>query len=447
MKWMDRINTFARNRWDKNLLLLIKNSSWLAFGGLGSSCFQFIQSLIVARSLGVENFGILALIITYVSMLDQLVDFRIRETVIKYVSGFDSRGEKTMAQATIKLCYSLDAITGIVAFALVITTSSLVANYLVHQPDVYLIINLYALSLLISTVNGTSSALLQVYNKFSWLSIQGISLAGSRLGIVIAVLSVNPTVKGVVWAFILSELIGGISINLLALKVLRKEKFNDWKGAKISLLKGRLKEIRNFLLTTNLHTFLGTFTKNMDIMFLGYFRGPTETGYYKIAKSFAQLLTYIFDPICKAIYPELARIWSKGNKEDFLKLVKQTTMFLAGILFPICALLMVIIPRVISNFVGTDYLPAANAARILLIGLLFAGIFAWLRPAFLSIGRADIPMFYNIGVVFCQVILSILLVPMFGYIGSSMVQSFLYVFAYTLLLLHFLKLINYKSSA
>ena len=56
---------------------LIKNSSWLFAGKSASSVFSGLQEIIVARVLGLTQYGLLSLVIAYVDILNNFIDLRV----------------------------------------------------------------------------------------------------------------------------------------------------------------------------------------------------------------------------------------------------------------------------------------------------------------------------------------------------------------------------------
>ena len=64
---------------------LLNNSIWLFSGSAASALISFFQGIIVARVLGVEQFGLLGLIISFGSVTGQVFDSRSWETSIKFL--------------------------------------------------------------------------------------------------------------------------------------------------------------------------------------------------------------------------------------------------------------------------------------------------------------------------------------------------------------------------
>ena len=79
---------------DKLQRKLVKNVAWLFSGGVGSSVFASIEPILLARLLGVEQFGLLTLVIAYVGLTNNMLSFKLHEAVVKYVGHYWELGAK-----------------------------------------------------------------------------------------------------------------------------------------------------------------------------------------------------------------------------------------------------------------------------------------------------------------------------------------------------------------
>ncbi len=379
-------------------------------------------------------------------MVNQLTDFRVWETATKYVAEFWVKEDKPRALATVKLCYLIDALTGIVAFFIVVWTARLAANWILRQPGVADLVILYAVTLLFATVNGTSTAILRVFNKFSWLTLNSTSLALVKFLLVVSVVSLERGLRGIIIAYIVGEFIEGLTTTALSLRVIRATLWEAKGEAAISLLRGRSKEIGKFLLNTNLNALL-KMVRNLDVMTVGYLRSPIEVGYYRVAKDSMNLLALTSDPIYFAIYPELARIWASKDKETFKAFIRGVTVFMGAVFWPLLGGVFVFAPSIIEWTVGKDFLPASNAIRIM-VWMLASLPLIWAGPALLAMDRADLAFRVGLLTTIIMVVSLLLLVPFLGYIGAALAFLIYYLswIVVVIVLFYKLKLIRRESS-
>jgi len=94
----------------KNLFI---NASLLFSGKAAAGGFAALQTVILARILGVTDFGLLQLVIAYIAMMNQFFDVRVWETAVRYIGSYWEKGESEKTLAMIKLSYVLDVGSGV----------------------------------------------------------------------------------------------------------------------------------------------------------------------------------------------------------------------------------------------------------------------------------------------------------------------------------------------
>ena len=102
---------------DKIFRKLVSNSSWLLGANGVSAVLGFVTGILMARSLGAEQYGILALVTSFTSVANQIFDSRSWEVGIKFTTQFMKANDEPRALAVIKLGYLVDIATSIAGFS------------------------------------------------------------------------------------------------------------------------------------------------------------------------------------------------------------------------------------------------------------------------------------------------------------------------------------------
>ncbi len=139
---------------------LVKNSGYL-FSSTGiSAVLSMLQGILVARLLGVENYGVLAAIITFTSTINNFASFRMSELVIKYVGHYSEVGDQPRAAAVFKAAALAELSVSILAFGLVYLLAPLGAQYLAKNPATANLFLIYGIVLLANLLPESSTGLL-----------------------------------------------------------------------------------------------------------------------------------------------------------------------------------------------------------------------------------------------------------------------------------------------
>jgi O-antigen/teichoic acid export membrane protein len=168
------------------------------------------------------------------------------------------------------------------------------------------------------------------------------------------------------------------------------------------------------------HTALRTklkINRQLDILVLGYFRPPTEVGYYRVARRLGTSVQELTDPFYFAIFPDFARAWA-GTRQRFAELVARTAAVATVGALPGVVLALLFAPQVIQLWVGAEYAPAVAPFRIVMLGMGLAVASFWATPAALGSGRPGIAS----AAVACGVLVNVALlalVPGHGATGAA----------------------------
>ncbi|GJM17448.1 MAG: teichoic acid transporter [Thermodesulfobacteriota bacterium] len=399
---------------------LFKNAYWLFGGKSASGIFTAIQTVIVARMLGVSDYGLLTLVIAYISVLNMFFDLKVWETATKYIGTYLEQGETDKTRSMIKLSYILDIGSGIIAFIIAILSAKLISTYIIHTPDAYVLIWIFSISLFIDTANSTSDAILRVFDRFKNIAFINSFQKLFRLLVVVGLLFAGFGIKGVLYGFILASFIGFIIRMWIVVKTLKDNHLEGWLSADIGLIKNQWKGILWFLGNTSFIATLKTGNERyLGVMILGYFAGKDAVAYYKIASTVASLANKVVDPLYEAIYPELVKFTSSNAIKDFKKMIKSTTKSLALIIVPLTAIIIIFAEPIVRLIFGTEYVPATNALRILAVAVLIVRFTFWLNPALLAMGRPGLRTILGLITTAFYLILMFILVPPYSYFGAA----------------------------
>jgi O-antigen/teichoic acid export membrane protein len=401
----------------KNLFL---NASWVFGGNTVSAVFAAIEPIVLARILGVTDFGLLALIVAYVEFLNNFFDVRVWETATKYIGTFWEKRDYERTRSMVKLSYMLDISTGILAFAIAVLTANIANKYLIHSPQAYTLILIYSISLLIDTANSTSDSILRVFNKFKKIAFISSFQTFLRVAFVSLVLFTGLGIKGVLFIYVAASFIGFAIRIWTVSQTLNEFKLSGWWRAKLALIRDQWREIAWFLTNTSFTGTLKMGNENfLGILALGYFSGKDAAAYYKIARSAVKLMTRFSDPLHQAIYPELVRISKSEGLTDFINLIRYSLKTLLKFTIPLSIIILILAEQLINIFFGKDYLAATNTLRVITIAILISQLSFWINSALLAIGKPGLRTVLDIITTITYVGLLFMLVPRFSYLGAG----------------------------
>jgi O-antigen/teichoic acid export membrane protein len=203
--------------------------------------------------------------------------------------------------------------------------------------------------------------------------------------------------RGVIYAESATLVVESLIAGVLAHRAMRSDLGFSWLQTKCSVLGDEIRHIVRFMIYTDLTSLANVFVKEGDVVILGLARGPTEAGYYRLAKALAAPIGSIVLPLQQAVYPRLAAMAGTGDVDG---LRRATRRYTERIGIPIGALLLValpLLPVVVPGMAGEDYRPAVATAAVLLAGAALTIPAFWARPMILAGG--DVRVLFGISVV------------------------------------------------
>ncbi|QGG47309.1 oligosaccharide flippase family protein [Heliorestis convoluta] len=318
------INRLTRVFKDELISKLLKNAGTLLSGNIIASVMGLLTLIITARTLGPEAFGILVLIQTYILVVDGLMNFQSWQAMIKFGTDFNENQEVDLFKAMIKYVLLIDVLTAIIATILAITMIKVIGPFINIDENVYHYVMLFSFVILFH-VSGVPIAILRMFNKFKLLAFQAVLTSLIKLIGVIILFITESELLGFVIVWVITDIAGHILLQYLGFRELKKRNLSNILDIRINLLKGYIKNIWTFIITTNLNSSIRMSTRQLDILIVGSILGNHAVGLYKVAKQFSSVLSRLADPLYKAIYPQLTKLYTQKKLLDFKNLIIQSS--------------------------------------------------------------------------------------------------------------------------
>ncbi|MBE9474005.1 MAG: oligosaccharide flippase family protein [Chloroflexi bacterium] len=411
---------------------VVKNSGYL-FSATGvAAALSMFQSILVARLLGVTDFGILGTITVFTSVVNKFASFRMSELVIKYVGQYTVEGDDISAAAVFKSAAILETLTSFLAFGLIWLLAPLGAQYIAKDVSTTYWFILYGLIVLANFMAESSTGLLQIFDRYKFIA--GITVGQSilTLSLIVLVYFNQGGLYEVILAYMGGKIVGAIASAVAAVVLATQSWGIGWWRAPIGLLRDRMRELVRFAFSTNISATINLVNKDGELLWVSALTGPTGAGYYKLALSLANLIQLPVSPLPQATYPELSREVAGKNWGNMRYVLRQGSLMAFAYSVAAGLFLLIFGKSLIAFLYTPEFLPSYPALLILMVGLLVANTFYWNRIALLSLGLADYPAKINSIAAVLKIIGMLTIVPIYGYLGSAALLSGFYIFSVSL---------------
>ena len=353
-----------------------------------TSIFAAAEPVLIARFLGVEQFGLFSLIIAYVAIVNGLIDLKSFHAVIRYVGQSRELGEKDKVLSFIKVFYVLDFLVGVVALAVCLLLAGVANDLFIHSENAFKFTLIYSSSVLVSSINQNSEAILKIFDRFKTIAFIRTSRTGLRVALVAGCLLAGFGIEEILVCYVIAAFVFFLMLQITVFQVLKQSGFKRWTTAKVENLGATIKEVRPFVLTSTFTGFLSNaFKRQIPVLILGYFTSKEAVGLYRVATIFSGIGVRLRKPVEDTIYPALVAAQSRGSKEAFSEIVSYSTKNLLKVFLPVGLIFFLFADKIIIVFFGSAYEPAALALQLIVISELLSGFYFWIDSVELALNR------------------------------------------------------------
>lgn len=328
----------------------------------------FASSIVLARLLMPEHFGLIGMVNTVTAMVQTLGASGISAAVIH---------QRKDVEAHANTAWWIDLFVGIGLFIIANLSAPIAAVYY-HEPRIRLILAVVSLNFLINPFGNMMDVLLRRGLQFKLSTKINLTcgFVASVLTIVLAFLGAG------VWSFVYPHLVAGIVGVILKwhFSSFRPSRQVDW-----TLARGLWRFGRNMFGSGIFHYI----NQNADYLIVGRLLGGRELGLYVFAYNLGTwIVSNVSWTISDVLFPTIASVQHDREraKAMFLKLIRLIS--LVG--FPIACIQWAIAPVFVGAIYGTKWLPAVNAFRLIALYGMGRAVCGPALTLVSALGRPDI---------------------------------------------------------
>jgi len=398
------------------------NVIWVYFATFLVIPITYAIRVIYAQNLSLEDFGIFYGLFGFFVFFGFFRDWGMNSAVIYFANKYHAEKRydkiKTLFWFNQVIQFGLSVIIGLILF---LFKEFIFSAFYPLEQNVSSIFSIFILYWIIFTIYSTNSIFLTIFQNQkanAFLNILFFSVV-----LIISMLFIFLKIENYIIPS-LAYLISTITIVLISLfyilihykKILLLPAFYKSKDL--------FKEVFQYSNSIIIAGGAGTLFLSTDKIIIQYFEASEMVAIYSVAFSTALLLTLFVSPIQRVIRPIIANKWH-------IKEIKTIENIMSSILNNY---LLFILPLVLSFFVfadnfilavyGKEFIGASLIIRILAFGVLIMTINSFISIILSSTGKPKV--FSKIVVItgICNVILSIILINVWGIIGVAIATLF-----------------------
>ncbi len=384
-----------------SLVNILKNFVWLMGGkGFGAIC-SIAYLAILARSLGVKDFGHFSLIFATGLGLVGLASFQTWQTVVKFGAEPAHRKDWHSFGRLVWLCGAIDVSGAMVGTLVAVVVYYGLAGVLELNPEFVDMAFWFNVALLWSRMT-TPNGIVRVLNRFDLGTYVEAVVPMGRLLASVAIIFLGPTVGRFLFAWAFFDLLAGVLYWIVAWRLvpnaLSRQTFGNFHETLV-----QNSQVPKFFGITYASSTLDAIYKNVPVLAVGFLLGTSAAGLYRLVDQAGQGIGKLSGMLTRAIFPEFAVAQTTQSIERFRRMVRQVTLIgaLGGITVTLIAIFLG--EPLLRLIGGEPFVPGS----VILILLAVAASFELASVAYE-------PMLYSTGHVYYPLVIRMIAVLVLG---------------------------------
>ena len=375
--------------------------SWLFVSQIITSILGFIWTVLMARYLGVSNYGIFGFAVSLTGMLCILFDFGIGIHSVRHIATDYDSAPKYLGNAI-----PLKGIFSIFGFIII-----LIVLILMNKDELTIIITLlFTLEQIIKKFVELMNATFQAFEEGKYQGISNIILNTLTFIFILIAIYTDTGLYGIAIGYIIANMLALIYCYYILKKYITKPNYE--------LDTQFCKNVTLAALPFAASVILSSIYYSIDVVMLTNMVGNYATGIYNATYKLISVLTLFYGIYGAVIFPVMSKLF-KNDKKLLLILYEKSIKYLMLLIIPLAIGTMFYSKDIINLIYGNQYDAASSVLSILIwtVCLLFiSGAGNTLLNA--SYKEVTVTKIYAIVAVF-NVVLNLILIPYLSYDGAA----------------------------
>ncbi len=383
-----------------------------------STGLNLATTVLLARLLGVEAFGIYAWVVSTVLLLGIPAVLGVDRLLIREIAVYEARGSHGLAHGLLRRA-GISIL--VVSTLLALGTAGLAWLLSAGSESVTLValtVGLLALPLT-SLIRLTQSATMGLHHvvkaQIPELLLRPLVFLASIVGALLLLRATLPVV--LVVALYVAAAGVALAWGLVVLRARTPEAIRRASPEYAT---------RTWVLSALPLTFLtGASVINAQIgtVVLGALRSPEEAGLFSVAMRGAVLIAFALQAVNAALGPTIARLWEQGDRERLQEVVTSSARWIMAFSLPATLAFVFFGRTLLTAAFGQEYAAADLALGIVAVGQLANAAFGSVGTLLIMTGhQRQAALGVGIGAV-ANAVLTFLLVPLWGVLGAAVAAA------------------------
>ena len=369
---------------------------WRFLERCGAQGVTFLVTIVLARLLVPEVYGLMALVTVFTAILQVFVDSGMGNALIQKKDA-DDLDFSSVFFFNLVMCISL--------YLLLFVCAPLIASFY-HNPELTPVIRVLGITLLIAGVKNVQQAYVSrtlQFKRFFFATLGG-TLGAAVIGIAMAYMGFG------IWALVVHSLFNIVVDTVILWLTVR------WRP-RLQFSFSRLKELLRYGWKLMASSLLHTFYTNLRTLIIGKLYTTADLAYYEKGQSFPTLIvSNINASIDSVLFPTMSGV--QDNPETVKAITRRAIVTSSYLMWPMMVGLAVVAKPLVVLLLTEKWLDVVPFLQIICFSMGLEPLQTANLNAIKALGRSDI--YFKLEIVKKTISITILLLSMrFGVVGIA----------------------------
>lgn len=426
----------AIDKTHERALKTVAKGAGIAFIGLlFGKFFAYLTRVFIARIMGPEVYGLISMGIAIISVFATLALLGFNPGLTRFIAFYRGKKNLEKVKGSIFSAFRISLPISIILAILLFVFSKHIALFF-SKPALIPIFQILSFALPFSVIMSLSCSTLVgfklIKHKVYTVDI-GKNLSTLLLVAIFFYLGFNlfGATLGFTLGFFVSSLVG---LYYIKTKIFPKIK-------KIKSVYAT-KELVSFSWPLLMVAVLGLVMSWTDVLMLGYFDTAVNVGIYSAALNTCVFLGVVSTAFGFIFIPLISELYSQDKKEEIRNIYKTSTRWMFSIIFPTFLIFILFPDNILRILFGEEFVLGSLSLIILSFGVLFSISTGLSIETTIAIGKNKVINYITSIAASSNIILNIILIPIYGMIGAAIAMASAYIIWSFLTLYYLYKKIN-----
>lgn len=394
---------------------IIRNTLFNFLGRFWALLVAFLLTPYIVSKLGVQAYGVWALVLAVTSYLG-LLDFGIGTAFVKYVAEYEARRDYVALNTIVSTGFAFYLAMSAVIVAFTLAFGSVILRLFRIPPellaDAWFVLVIAATILALSNAFSVFQGMIAGLQRLDMLNIITLVVSVPSIAGTILFLQLGYGLRGLIFNEVIVFILTTILLVLAAFRLL--------PGLQLRLVLCTLTSLRKLVsygLKVQISQLADLASSQMDKLLIGYFLGLSAVSLYELGSKVVLTGKRLSRVMVSAILPAASEIETRQDEETLRQLYIRGSKYLVLIAAPLMFFILAGAPSLIRAWLGPGYAQSVLVIQFLSLGHLVHLLTGVGTAIAKGIGKPEYETQYTLLLLVLQTVLGLAFVIKMGFLG------------------------------